>query len=71
MNPPPKFLFSSISVHFGIGATIRTRRESQCLPYAGFFGIGASIRACQETLSISRIQDFLHHTTKKGVLQLL
>ena len=25
-------------VHFGFRATIRTRREIQCLPYAGFFG---------------------------------
>ena len=29
------FLFLSVS--FGIGATIRTRLEIQCLPYAGFF----------------------------------
>ena len=26
----------SISVRFGIGATIRIGREIQCLPYAGF-----------------------------------
>ena len=29
------FLF--ISVHFGIGATIRIGQEIQCLLYAGFF----------------------------------
>ena len=31
--------FLSVSVLFGIGATIRTRREIQCLPHAGFLGI--------------------------------
>ena len=31
--------FLSLSVRFGIGATIRTHREIQCLPYAGFFAI--------------------------------
>ena len=29
--------FLSISVRFGINATIRIGREIQCLPYAGFF----------------------------------
>ena len=29
--------FLSISVRFGIGATIRIGLEIQCLPYAGFF----------------------------------
>ena len=29
--------FLSISVRFGIAATIRIGREIQCLPYAGFF----------------------------------
>ena len=31
------FSFLSVSVCFGIGATIRTRREIQCVPYAEFF----------------------------------
>ena len=31
------FPFLSVSVRFGIGATIRTHREIQCLPYAGYF----------------------------------
>ena len=26
----------AVGVYFGIGATIRTRQEFQCLPYAGF-----------------------------------
>ena len=30
------FSFLSVSVCFGISATIRTRQELQCLPYAGF-----------------------------------
>ena len=30
------FFFLSTYVRFGIGATIRTRREIQCLPFAGF-----------------------------------
>ena len=34
-----KYPFLSISFHFGIGATIRIGRESQCLPYAGFLAI--------------------------------
>ena len=29
-------LFLFVSVHFGIGDTIPTRREIQCLPYVGF-----------------------------------
>ena len=32
-TPPPLNYLDS----FSIGATIRTRREIQCLPYAGFF----------------------------------
>ena len=27
----------SVFVRFGIGATIRTRRDIQCLPYEAFF----------------------------------
>ena len=30
------FMFLIVSVRFGMGATIRTRWENQCLPYAGF-----------------------------------
>ena len=29
--------FLSVSVHFGISATIHTRPEFQCLPFEGFF----------------------------------
>ena len=30
------YVFLAISVHFGVGTTIRTHREIQCLPYAVF-----------------------------------
>ena len=36
------FLF--ISVHFGIGATIRTSRDIQCLPWSGFYGLCAAAK---------------------------
>ena len=40
------FFFLSVSVRFGIGATIRTRWEIQCLLYAGIFFFKGFIKVC-------------------------
>ena len=40
----------SITVRFGIGATIRIGREIQSLPYAGFFLRDPSIKQCKGNL---------------------
>ena len=48
--------FLSISVRFGISATIRIGRVIQCLPYAGFcLGLSLSTSLLKEHLYISLV----------------
>ena len=56
--------FLSISVRFGIGATIRIGQEIQCLPYAGFF----IQRLCRKILTYLKVYLEAKLFVKQGLL---
>ena len=55
------FLFNS--VRFGIGATIRNGRESQCLPYPGFFLVQSTTKLNMKKYGIFQEPQHIKSTT--------